>query len=340
MRVAIIGAGLQTRRRGPIIVQSPDDELVEIAGQGVAPPRGLLDQLGGTWSSDWRRTIERQDVDAVLVCTPPDVHAEITIASFEAGKHVLCEKPLCRTLAEAEAMLAAAARSNRLLKCGFNHRHHPAVLEARYRFDRGDIGRPIALRCRYGICGRPGYEKEWRADPVRAAGGQIAEQGTHAIDLFRWFLGDLSEVSCMTSIGYFREQTLDDNGIALFRSSTGALATLHSSLTHWKNLFSFEIMGEDGYLVIEGLGASYGTERLFAGKRDFSAPFQDHVIEYRGGDSSWQSEWREFKAAIAEGREPLGSGVDGLEAVRATLAAYHAEKSKSIVDIPSFGRRQ
>ena len=74
-----------------------------------------------------------------------------------------------------------------------------------------------------------------------------------------------------------------------------------------KNLFSFEIMGEDGYFSIEGLGASYGTERLSVGKRDFSAPFQDHVIEYRGGDSSWQSEWREFKAAIAENREPLGS---------------------------------
>jgi len=84
------------------------------------------------------------------------------------------------------------------------------------------------------------------------------------------------------------------------------LATLHSSLTHWKNLFSFELMGEDGYFAIDGLGTSYGTERLIIGKRDFTAPFQDHVIEYRGGDSSWQSEWREFKAAIAENRTPLG----------------------------------
>ena len=140
----------------------------------------------------------------------------------------------------------------------------------------------------------------------------------------------------MTSIGYFREQTLEDNGMALFRSSHGALATLHSSLTHWKNLFSFELIGEDGYFEVEGLGASYGTERLIVGKRDFNAPFQDHVIEYRGGDTSWQSEWREFKQAIAEDRNPLGSDIDGLEAVRATLAAYHAEKLKSVVHIPSF----
>jgi len=153
-------------------------------------------------------------------------------------------------------------------------------------------------------------------------------------------LGELVDVSCMTSIGYFRKQTLEDNGIALFRSADGALATLHSSLTHWKNLFSFELMGEDGYFAVEGLGASYGTERLIVGKRDFASPFQDHIIEYRGGDSSWQSEWREFKAAIAEGRAPLGSDIDGFEVVRITLAAYYAEKSKSVVHIPSFGTRQ
>jgi predicted dehydrogenase len=315
---------------------SPDDQLIEIVGSEAVPPKGFIEQYGCSWGSDWRATIERADIHAIVVCTPPHLHAEISIAALESGKHVFCEKPLCRTLEEAEAMLAAARNSDRILKCGFNHRHHPAVIEARLRFDRGDFGRPIAGRCRYGICGRPGYEYEWRADPSRAAGGQFAEQGVHAIDLFRWFLGDLTEVSCMTSIGYFREQTLDDNGMALFRSANGAIASLHSSLTHWKNLFSFEIMGEDGYFAIEGLGASYGTERLLVGKRDFSAPFQDHVIEYRGGDNSWQSEWREFKAAIAERREPLGGGVDGLEAVRATLAAYDAEKTGSVVKIQNL----
>lgn len=336
MRVAFIGSGLQTRRRAPVIVESPDDQLVEIAGVNATPPPGMIEQYGCTWSSDWRKTVERSDIEAVVICTPPNTHAEMTIAALEAGKHVLCEKPLARTIPEAEAMIAAAAKANRVLKCGFNHRHHPAVVEARKRFEAGEIGRPISARCRYGICGRPGYEKEWRADPAQAAGGQFAEQGVHGLDLFRWFLGELSEASCMTSIGYFREQTLEDNGMALFRSEDGAVAMLHSSLTHWKNLFSFEIMGEDGYFEIDGLGATYGTEKLLVGTRDFTAPFQDHVIEYRGGDISWRMEWREFKAAIAEGREPLGSGQDGLEALRVTLAAYAAEKAHTVVRIADF----
>jgi predicted dehydrogenase len=337
MRVAFIGAGLQTRRRAPVVQQSPDDELVEIVGTEHAPPRALAEQLGCAPGTDWRRTVERTDVDAVVITTPPHVHAEIAVAALASGKHVLCEKPLSRTLAEAEAMLDAAARAARVLKCGFNHRHHPAVLEAHRRLELGDFGRPISGRCRYGICGRPGYEHEWRADPERAAGGQYAEQGVHGIDLFRWFLGDLAEVSCMTSIGYFREQPLEDNGMALFRSRDGALAMLHASLTQWQNLFSFEILGDEGYFRVEGLGATYGTETLYLGTRDFSAPFQDTVIQYRGGDGSWQAEWREFKAAVAEGREPLGSGRDGLEAVRATLASYHAQATRSVVDLRGFG---
>jgi predicted dehydrogenase len=335
MRVAIIGAGLQMRRRAPVILASRDDQLIEIVGTSEDRPAGFADYKCN-WSVDWQQAVERPEIDAVVVCTPPHNHAEIAIAALTSGKHVLCEKPLCRTLAEAEAMLEAAAKSGRTLKCGFNHRHHPAIWEAKRRVDAGELGRPIAARCRYGICGRPGYENEWRADPTRAAGGQYAEQGVHAIDLFRWFLGNLVEVSCMTSISYFTTQPLEDNGMALFRAEGGALATLHTSLTQWKNLFSFEVVGEDGYVVVEGLGASYGTERLLIGHRDFSAPFQDHVIEYRGGDPSWQAEWQEFKAAIAEGREPLGSARDGLEAVRATLASYHAETTRTVVDITRF----
>jgi predicted dehydrogenase len=336
VKAAIIGAGLQMRRRAQAISETPGDEVVEIVGFRDETDKGITRQFGGEWSTRWRHAVEREDVDIVLVCTPPHIHADISIAALDAGKHVLCEKPLARTVAEAEAMLEAAKRAGRTLKCGFNHRHHPAVLEARKRFEQGDIGRIITSRCRYGICGRPSHEHEWRADPSRAAGGQFIEQGCHGIDLFRWFMGELVEATCMTSVGFFHGQPLDDNGIGVFRSADGGLATLHASLTQWKNLFSLELMGTDGYLLIEGLGGGYGNERLYAAKRDFDAPFQDLVVEYRGGDSSWRSEWHEFKTAVAEGRSPIGDGRDGLEAVRAALAAYAAERTRSVVSIPDF----
>ena len=189
-------------------------------------------------------------------------------------------------------MVNVARETGVTLKCGFNHRHHPAIWEAKKMVDQGKIGKPLFARCRYGICGRPGYEKEWRADPAQAAGGQFIEQGTHAIDLFRWFMGEIVEAVCMTGVEYFKKQSLDDNGMAIFRTASGAMASLHTSLTQWKNQFSFEVFGEDGYLGVEGLGASYGTEKLIAGRR--AVPGCRHRVP----------RWRHFVAGGMEGIHP------------------------------------
>ena len=333
MKVAIIGAGLQCRRRAPAIREFPGTELALIDSLQLAHAQDMAGKMGCEASADWRKAVERPDIDIVVVCTPPHVHADIGIAALRNGKHVLCEKPLTRTLAESEALLKAAEASGKILKCGFNHRHHPAVWEAHKMLEQGRIGKPLFARCRYGICGRPGYEKEWRADPQQAAGGQFIEQGTHAIDLFRWFLGDITEAACMTSRQYFTSQQLDEAGMAIFRTAGGATASLHTTLTQWKNLFSFEVFGEDGYLMVEGLGGGYGTEKLITGRRDFSAPFQDTVTHFRGGDTSWKGEWQEFIAAIRDGRAPLGDGRDGWIAMKVALAAYESERSGQIVKV-------
>ncbi|HIE10315.1 MAG TPA: Gfo/Idh/MocA family oxidoreductase [Kiritimatiellae bacterium] len=333
MRVGIIGSGLQCHRRAPVVREWPGTELAVIASRHRDHARRAAERFQCRWTDDWHSVIADDSIDIVLVCTPPYVHAEMSISALEAGKHVLCEKPLTRTLDEARYMLEAWRKSGKVLKCGFNHRHHPAIWEAKKMVDAGRIGRPVAGRCRYGICGRPDYEKEWRADPQQAAGGQFIEQGIHAIDLFRWFLGEVSEVSCMTAIHYFHRQPLEDNGMALLRFRSGATALMHTSLTQWKNLFSFEILGEDGYVAVEGLGASYGTEHLIVGRRDFTGPFQDLVTEYRGADRSWREEWKEFMAAVEEGREPIGSGRDGLAAMKIALAAYQAEERKTVIQL-------
>ena len=336
MKVAIIGAGLMCKRRAPVLLESKTDQLVAISSRTFAKAEALARQFGCAADLTWQETLARPEVEAVIVTTPPGVHAEIANAAMRAGKHVLCEKPLTRTLTESESMLQVARETGRVLKCGFNHRHHAAVWEAKRRVDAGELGRPLFARCRYGICGRPGYEKEWRADPAQAAGGQFIEQGTHALDLFRWFLGEAEDAVCLSSTHYFTSQSMDDGGMALFRMAGGATAQVHTTLTQWKNLFHFEVFGEDGYAVVEGLGASYGTQTLKIGKRDFTAPFTETFIEYRGGDISWREEWKEFTAAIQQGREPLGNGRDGLEAMRMALAAYAAERDRRYVRVPDF----
>lgn len=331
MKVGMIGTGLQAKRRAPVLAQSREDSLTAVCSGNPERAKAFAAQYGTKAYDSWQDLVADSALDAVIITSPPDSHRDMTVAALKAGKHVLVEKPLSMTLAEGEEMVAAAKAANRVLKCGFNHRHHPALLDAKKAVDDGRLGKLMIGRCRYGLCGRTGYEKEWRGDTNKAAGGHLMELGIHGIDLFRWFFGEVEQIAGMTGTQYFPMAPLEDNGMAMLRHAGGGICSIHSSLTEWKNLFSFEVFGTEGYLMVEGLGASYGTEKLYVGKRDFSAPFQDVVTEYRGADKSWQLEWEEFAAAIKAGREPLGSGVDGLEALRVVFAAYASQKDGRMI---------
>lgn len=332
-RVGLIGAGLQGNRRAPVLNQFPGTELVVVAAAHQETAQRLADNMKCEATNHWEEVVAREDIDVVLVCTPPNLHAPISIAAMKRGKRVLCEKPLARTLDEAKEMLRVAEESGVKLKCGFNHRHHPGIQKAREWFDKGIIGELNFIRCRYGICGRPDYEKEWRANPEIVSGGHLMEQGIHAIDLFRWFLGEFSEVTGFTATRFWNTAPLEDNAFALFRTEKGQVASLHSSLTQWKNLFSFELFGQDGYIVVEGLGGGYGVEKATLGKRALTEPFKDETTEFRGGDRSWFEEWKEFVGAIKENREPLGNGYDGLEALRLVYAIYESAANGRVVKL-------
>jgi predicted dehydrogenase len=330
LNVGIIGAGLQGKRRASVFPNKGESRVLAVAcghKDDLKSAKELANAIGAKAYANWEEVITDRNIDAVAVCTPPHLHAEMSIRALEAGKHVLCEKPLARTISQAELMVRKARETGMLLKCGFNHRHHPAILQAKRWVDEGMLGELDFSRCRYGICGRLGYEKEWRADPKIVGGGQLMEQGIHALDLFRWFLGEFSEVKAFVGNTYWKMEPLEDNAFVLLRSAEGRVAELHSSLTLWRNGFSFDVFGHDGYVSVDGLGGSYGIERAALGKRDFEKPFSEQVIEYRGSDQSWRHEWDEFEHAISDHREPIGSAEDGLEAMRLVNAAYESNRT-------------
>ena len=333
LQVGIIGAGLQGGRRAPVLTKFPNTKLVMVADDHLDATQRLAGSMGCEATDRWEEIIERPDIDVVMVCTPPNLHKAMSIAAMNRGKHVLCEKPLARTLKEAEDMLSSARANGVTLKCGFNHRHHPGIKKAREWIDSGVIGELNFIRCVYGICGRPGYEQEWRADPNVVSGGQLMEQGIHAIDLFRWFLGEFYEVTGFTSTNFWDISPLEDNAFALLRTHKGQIASLHSSLTQWKNVFTLEIFGHDGYIIVDGLGGGYSTEKATLGKKAFFEPFKDETTEFRGGDTSWHEEMKEFLSAIEEKREPLGNGNDGLEALRLVNAVYQSVRDGGTVKL-------
>ncbi|HEY4685821.1 MAG TPA: Gfo/Idh/MocA family oxidoreductase, partial [Dehalococcoidia bacterium] len=180
MNVALVGAGLQGRRRAAAL--RPGDRLVAVADVDLPAAESLAREHGCAAAARWQDIVAAPDAEAVLVCTPPHLHAAVSVAAMEGGRHVLCEKPLGRTPAEAQAIVEAAAGNGVKLKCGFNHRYFPAIRQAKAWCCQGAIGELLFVRCRYGIGGRPGYETEWRAQPELSGGGELMDQGLHALD--------------------------------------------------------------------------------------------------------------------------------------------------------------
>ena len=336
MRVAIVGCGLIGHKRAEVVRRSPSDGLAVTVDSDMARAKGLARGSDCRHESDWQAAVTASDIDAVVVATPNKWLAPITVAALLAGKHVLCEKPPGRSLGEAQQMADAAGKAGRTLKIGFNHRHHPAVSRAHELVRQGAIGPLMFLRAVYGHGGRPGYDMEWRADPDLAGGGELLDQGVHIVDLSRWFLGEFAEVYARTrtyywNLGFYpsrhdaegssRRHQLEDNAFGLLTTSDGQVAQFHTSWTQWKNRFSFEVFGKDGYLRVDGLSGSYGTETLTLGRRKAeSGPPDEERFEYPGPDLSWQAEWDEFAAAIRDGRQPMASGEDAVETMRVTQA--------------------
>ncbi|MDE1844362.1 MAG: Gfo/Idh/MocA family oxidoreductase [Thaumarchaeota archaeon] len=331
MKIGIVGAGLQAKRRGPIVLQSKH-EIVSITAEHLDLAKPLAKELGCKPVSNWMDVVN-SGIDALLVCTPPHVHAQISIEAMKKGIHVLCEKPLCTTMSDAEQMVKTAKENNVILKCGFNHRYHPAIRQVKKWVDEGQIGEITFIRSIYGIGARPDVQKEWRSNPKIAAGGQLMEQGIHCIDLMRWFVGNPNEVVCLTSTPHSLIEPLEDNAFVTFKTEKSQLVNIHSSILQWKNHFSFEVFGTGGYAIMDGLGGSYGVEKAILGKRDPFGPFAENIVEFRGGDVSWKLEWEEFENSIKTGKEPEGNGTDGYESLRMVFAAYQSQREKRTVNL-------
>jgi len=348
LNVAIAGAGLIGRKRAEALKSIEDCQLKFIIDINQEAAKTLAQEFGADFETNWQNVVSRNDIDIVIVSTINKALASISIAALRNRKHVLCEKPLGRNVEEAKRIIKVSRESGSVLKTGFNHRHHLAIMKAKSLIDGGELGIIYYIKCVYGHGGRPGYEKEWRADRYLCGGGELLDQGVHIVDLFRWFLGEFDEVFGKINT-YYWDMDVEDNAFAIFKTRSGQIAFMHTSWTQWKNKFLFEIFCEKGYLIIDGLGGSYGKEKLIIGKRKIDNKYQplnsrqkilyeggapdEEIIEFSGPDISWQEEWKEFVSAIKEKRDPLGSGYDGLMANILIEAVYKSAISNRPIKI-------
>jgi predicted dehydrogenase len=320
LNVGIIGCGAVGQRRsqhlaGANLIHCADTDLPQAQRVAQRAPACAC-------SADWRELLARPDIDAVVVATPPDLQAPIVRAAISAAKHVLVEKPAGRNVDELQELRRLAAEHDVRVRVGFNHRYHRAFRQARRLVDAGALGPLLFVRARYGHGGRVGYEQEWRAQPQRSGGGELIDQGVHLIDLARWFLGEFVEVDGFAHT-YFWNMPVDDNGFMLLKTATKQVAFLHASCTEWKNIFSWELCGRDGKLQVDGLGGSYGMERLSWYKMlPQMGPPETTIWEYPMADDSWSIEMEEFIEDVRSGREPAAGLQDAMAALAVVARIY------------------
>jgi predicted dehydrogenase len=327
LQFAQIGCGLIGRKRAAAL--NSQGRLRYACDLDAARAASLAETAPGCRAiTDHTIALQDPAVDAIIVSTLNASLAPIALAAVQAGKHVLVEKPGALRAAQLRGIQTAAALTATRVRLGYNHRFHPGLRKARELVDAGVVGPLMFLRGRYGHGGRRGYDREWRADPKLSGGGELIDQGVHLIDLASWFLGDFPTIDghCAT---YFWDMPVDDNAFLSLRTAAGQTAWLHVSCTEWKNLFSLEIYGRDGKIAVDGLGGSYGVERLtFYRMLPEMGPPETTVWDFPGGDDSWTLETTAFADDVRLGREPSPGLQEGIRTLEIVERFYHKAEGR------------
>ena len=268
------------------------------------------------------------NVDAVEVCTPPHLHPEICIAAAKAGKHVLCQKPLARTLAECDAMITAARAAGTVLFYGETNRTLPSALEARRAIDAGRIGQFVGIQARFAYWqGGAILNTAWRYDPAVAGGGQLLDSGIHALALLHTLGGPIESVSCYAH--RFRpEMGGEDTTSVAVQFAGGAVGTLFSSqaVGTWVPGPLLIASGTEGALTLGG-GAALTLHRP-------DLPDRKEVLLAEDGNP-FAAMIDAYLDTVLLDAENLSPGEAGRQDLQLVLAAYQSANEKRQVQIES-----
>lgn len=350
MKFGLIGCGEIGSLRAAAIAQLKGSKLAAVADEDHDRALTVSGRYGGEIERDWHVLVRRGDLDAVIVSTPPPLHAEMCIEALERGKHVLCEKPLARNPHECQQILDAAEKGSRVLATGFNYRFYPAIIKARETLDSGIIGELDHVRSYAGHPGGSEFTHPWVHDNSVMGGGALMDNGIHIIDLTRYFLGEVIEVKGYATGNVWKFSGCEDNGFALLKNPLGKVASLQASWSEWRGYrFRIEVYGTSGCVrasyppmmtqvvrVSEPGGRPRRKMHLFP-----KLQVVERLRSYRWtGLQSFIKELRAFVQAVGGEKTPLALGFDGMKSVQIADAVYCATAKGNTVRLNDSDMRQ
>lgn len=320
IRVAMLGAGLMARAHMEAIRKLEDRaELVAVADVSAeARERAAADFEIEQQSADALTAARAAAADVVIVCIPNHLHAPATIAALESGKHVLVEKPMALSLADAEAMVAAAEKAGRVLMCGLSLRFMSPIRQVKALVAGGAIGTPRRVVHRRMSRGMGRDEASWFGSQA-ASGGILPGIGSHSIDAILWWLDDEAARVSAEVRSLNPAMDIEDEAAVLMTTRSGALVSIEFSF-NYRVGYDWAVAGDGGVLRLQGDQLTLNDERV---------AIPDHVS--LPGEATLHAE---LLAAIAEGRPPAqASGRETLRSIAAIEAAQRAARTGTVVSL-------
>ncbi|NOX53652.1 MAG: Gfo/Idh/MocA family oxidoreductase [Planctomycetes bacterium] len=328
VRWGIVGCGWITDDQiAPAVQKANDSELVAVVSRDAEKGRKFAERHGAKRAyTDLDGLLADQEVDAVFIATPNGQHAEETIRCAEAGKHVLVEKPMATSAADAERMIQVCREHGVKLSVGYHMRFHPLHNEAVRIVRGGELGKPALARCQFYFR-YPGPPPQWRQSADTAGWWALGDVGTHALDLLGWLLGDVAEVTAAFGHARFDYET-EDAAVLLLRFQSGAIATLDCSTAVHSPASKLEIYGLDGNLIAKNTLGLAATGKMNVGNNTG----QRRTVDY-APVNLYVSEIQSFNMAIQDDSNPFVRAEDGLKNVRILEAAAQSALEKRTIPL-------
>ncbi|KMY51585.1 Gfo/Idh/MocA family protein [Peribacillus loiseleuriae] len=337
LKVGVIGCGsIAKYRHLPEYHANKQVEIVAVCDIVEERAEKMAAQYGAKAFVDYKEVLKLKEVDAISVCLPNYLHAPVSIDALNAGKHVLCEKPMATSKEEAEAMIQAANINEKTLMIAHNQRFVASHQTAKQIIDSGKLGKIYSFKTTFGHPGPEAWSVDgadsWFFNKKQAFIGAMGDLGVHKSDLMRYLLGEFTEVGAFIETNAKKDTEVDDNAVCILRTESGIVGTLTASWAYVSGGDnSTVIYGENGTLRLEAdpeysLIEEYRDGKVIHHKLDKIQTNEDggqtnsHVIDH-------------FVESISGNKEPLITGEEGLKSLKIILAALESQETKKIISL-------
>lgn len=327
LTVAVVGCGYFGSKRLQACSKIPNEiDLRAVMDADATRAAQAGEEAGVPSFSNFTTLLDEIDIDAVILAVPNNMHGSMSVQALEAGKHVLCEKPLAISPSEAQSIVDAVERSGKFVKTASNHRFFPTVSKALELYTSGRIGEILSFRGAIGNNGGLTHDS-WFWNKGIAGGGTFIDNACHLLDIARLFMGTFSMCLGQVANLYWKEAEVEDYATGIFVTEGGRQALITSSWTQWTGYFYFELWGDAGYIFVD----SRGVDKVTVGDNRNGV-----VRTYDFGRypiSSHQDELSYFVKSIMADEQPLPSAEDGLEVIKMIDGVYRSTAEKTWVSL-------